>query len=141
MKNNWILTSIISGTVGGIIAFLYTNNWKISLVAAIIVLIIVLSYNPQKRYMKAFWVIISMFLILNKFFFEVIGSFSDTYFKVGSNEIGNSVSICLLILAGFCLILDYLERNGKLEGTFLSIRKNKVGDIKGNNNTIDQNNV
>lgn len=91
--------------------------------------------------MKAFWVVLSMLLMLNKFYFEIIGSLTDVNYKIGTNEIGNSVSIFLIILAVICLILDYLERNGSLNGTFLSVKKNKTGDINGDGNSINQTNV
>ena len=141
MKTNWIITSSISGLIGGIIAYVLTSNWKISCVSAILVLVIVLLNNPARRYMKAFWVVLSMFMILNKFFFEVVGSMSDVHFKFGSNEAGSAVSIALAVLAAICLILDYLERNGKLKGSIFSIKKNQVGDITGDGNSINQTNA
>ena len=127
--------------IGGIITWFLTGNWKLSLGSAILVFVIVLMNNPKRRYMKAFWVVLSMILILNKFYFDIAGKISGIDFKVGANKVGNSVTICLIILAVVCLILDYLERNGKLEGTFLSVKKNRVGDINGNGNTINQTNV
>lgn len=62
--------------------------------------------------MRAFWVMLSMFLVLNKFFFKVVGSIADVHFEFGSNEVHWFVSIALLLLARICLRLDYLERNG-----------------------------
>ena len=141
MKNNWIITSILSGIVGGIFSYLLINNWKLAFISSIIVAIIVLMNNPKRRYMKAFWVVLSMVVILNKYYFEIIGNLSDTHFKIGSNETGDLVSIFLIILAITCLILDFFERNGKLKGTFLSVKKNNVGDIHGDGNTINQTNV
>ena len=71
----------------------------------------------------------------------MVGSMSDIHFKFGSNEAGSAVSIALAVLAAICLILDYLERNGKLKGTILSIKKNQAGDISGDGNSINQTNA
>lgn len=127
--------------VAGIISYFIYGHWKLSIASSILVMIVVLLNNPKRRYMKAFWVVLSMLLMLNKFYFEIIGSLTDVNYKIGTNEIGNSVSIFLIILAVICLILDYLERNGSLNGTFLSVKKNKTGDINGDGNSINQTNV
>lgn len=141
MKNSWILTSLISGIAAGILCYVLTRNWPLSILSAVLVGVVVLMNNPKRRYMKAFWAILSMVLILNKFFFAVAGNLLGTQFVAGTDEVGDGVSIALVILAGICLLLDYLERNGKLNSKFFSVQKNRVGDITGNNNSINQTNV
>ena len=64
--------------------------------------------------MKAFWTILSLLLILNRFFFEIAGRFTDINFQFGSYKISDRVSISLVILASICLVLDYFERNDKI---------------------------
>ena len=140
MKNNWIITSIIAGLIAGIITLLLTGIWQLSLIGTIAVFLIVVVNNPKKRYMKAFWVILSMFLVLNRFYFEIIGDLAGVHFKAGSPEIGDIVSVFLIILAIITLILDYLERNGKIAAPIISVKKNKVGDINGSGNKVDQKN-
>ncbi len=139
MKLSWPLTSILIGIIGGLLTFLLTRNWKISLLAGVLISIVMLLNNPKRRYMKAFWAILSLILVLNKFFFEIMGQVSAVHFKVGSDEIGSAATVFLIVLAGIALILDYLERNGKLQGTFLEFNSNKIGNISGNNITINQN--
>jgi|GEM_PF-1821035 len=139
MKTNWIITSLISGIIGGLIAWLLTGSWQIGILSAVLIFVIVLMSNPKRRFMKAFWVVLSILVILNRFYFEIIGNVSGTSYKVGSNEIGDSVSIFLIILAALCLLLDYLERNGILKGTLFKTNKNTLGDVSGNNIQINQN--
>lgn len=136
MKNNWVTISILSALISGLTTFLLTMNWKLSILISGLIFLIVLANNPKRRYMKAFWVVLSMILILNKFFFQVIGEISEIHFKLGSNKIGSAVTISLIFLAGITLLLDYLERNGKLQGTFLEANKYSIGDVKGNNNSV-----
>ena len=138
MKGNWIITSLIAGLIGGILTFYFTSNLKISIVASVIIFILVILRNPKRRYMKVFWVILSMLTILNKFFFQVIGNISGIDFKVGSSEVGDAVSIFLVALAGLALVLDYFERNGKLSGTFLEVNKNVKRKVSGTNIHINQ---
>jgi hypothetical protein len=139
MKSNWLITSIIAGAVAGGIAFYFGAHPKVSAVVAIITSVIVFTSNPKKRYMKAFWIVLSAFLTLNKLFFYIAGNLFGIEFKVGSNNLPPIVSIALLLLAGLLLLLDKLERGGKLEGTLFEININKnTHQIKGNNNQINQ---
>ena len=132
MKNNWTITSIGTGILGGLLSHLIVKDWRVNLLVALIVTIGMLINNPQKRYMRAFWVLLSMFFVLNRFFFKLVGSISDINFEFGSNEIHWIVSIALLILAGSCLRLDYLERNEIKQnlGSFFNIRINSP-DVSG----------
>jgi len=59
----------------------------------------------------------------------------------GLEESSMIYNIVLGLIALLCLLLDYMERNGKFDGTILSIKKNKIGDVHGNNNEINQSNV
>lgn len=137
-KINWIIISIILAITGGLITFLLTKSWKLSIVSSVLIFVIALINNPRRRFIKAFWVILSMTMILNRYFFEYTGKLFDIDLKIGTNEAEPVVTVFLIILAGLALILDYLERGGKLKGTFLEIKKNKIGDITGDNNEINQ---
>lgn len=77
---------------------------------------------------------------MNKFFFKLEGKTDNYYFEIGSNEVGSLVNIVLLILAGIALVLHFLNVNEKLTGTFLEIKRNEVGNVSGNNITINQKN-
>ena len=131
MKKNWIMTSLVFGIIGAIICCFLTRNLALSIASGCFLFIIVLWLNPERRFMKVFYLVLSLIVSLNRFFFEIMGEISGIFFKVGSNAATDIVTVSLIILAGICLILDYLERKGKLNGFFFSIKKNKVGDING----------
>ena len=141
MKNNWFLISLFAGIAAGFLSFLIVKSWKVNLIIGIVVLIIMLINNPTRRYIRAFWVILGMFSLMHRFSFEIIGSITGIDFHFGSTKIHWIVSFGLLVLAAFCLLLYFLEKNGKLIGTIFSIKKNKVGDINGDGNEINQTNV
>ena len=138
MKNTWIKTSISAGIVAGIITFVLTSNWKVALIIATAATVLVVVSNPKKRYMRVFWMLAAMFILLNRFAFQFVGQIFGIDFEIKSNMISDTVSIALLILSALALILDYLERNGNLEGTFLSINKNSVKNISGTNIHVNQ---
>ena len=128
MKIPWFITSLIAGIAASIISYLLIKSWQISLLLGLLVFIVVLINNPKKRFFAAAWAILSMFLVLNRYFFEVVGNIEGIDFKIGANEIHPAVSIALLILAGLAFILDILERNNKLDSllsfTFFRIKGN-----------------
>lgn len=142
MKINWIIISLTAAIVGGIITYLLVRNLNISIISSVIIFILGILGNPKRRFMKAFWAILSMFLILNRFFFEIVGELFDFTFKIGSPKIDYSISIILLVLAGFTLYLDYKERKEKNPGKkikFLNFNFKwaKIGDGS-NDNYINQ---
>lgn len=139
MKLNWIIKSAISGLIGGIITYALTSNWKISLVSSIVIFVLVILNNPNRRYMRAFY--IALFPLLSSVYFNVTSKTENLDMRIGIKELGVAETIVLGLIAIICLILDWLERNGKLEGTIFAVRKNKVGDINGSNNQINQTNV
>ncbi len=139
MKNYWILTSIISGLLGGIITFILTGYWKLGLIAAILILVIVWVHNPKTRYMKAFYVV--LLPLLSNIYFTIETKTENFNVEAGLKELDLTTVIVLGLIAFICLVLDYLERNGKLKETFLSVKKNKIGDINGSGNQINQTNV
>jgi len=139
MKNNWIFTAIVSGIIGGFLTLILTGFWELALISAILITIIILLNNPKRRYMKAFWIVLSVFVSLNKLFFDVSGELFGIDFKFKSNTVGTSISIGLLVLALSCLLLDYLQRNEKLKGTIFEININKIKNVSGSNITIHQN--
>jgi len=142
MKLPWIVTSIIVGTISGCVAFYFSSHSKISVAIAVIVGVIAYISNPKKRYMKAFWVVLAVFVTLNKFFFKIVGNLLGIEFEVGSNNLPLLVNIMLLLLAGVLLLLDQLERRGKLKGKLFEINivknKNKIHKSSNNNYTYQQ---
>lgn len=139
MKINWIVTSVIAATVAGMITWFLTGNWKVALVSSVIVFVVVMTNNPKTRYMKAFYVV--LFPLLCNIYFTIQSKTENFDIQAGLRELDIASTVGLFILGAICLFLDYLERNGKLNGTILSVKKNKVGDINGDGNTINQTNV
>lgn len=139
MKINWIIISAISGLIGGLITCVLTSNWKISLICSIVVFVLVILSNPTRRYMRAFYII--LFPLLSKIYFNVTTKTENIDLQAGLKELDIAETVVLGLMALTCLVLDWFERNGKLEGTIFSVSKNKVGNINGNNNKIDQTNV
>lgn len=136
MKINWIFISLLSGIVGGGITYLLTGDEIISLISAIVILVIVLLHNPVTRYLRAFYTVI--FPLLSNFYFTLSEKTENFDFKAGLKEIDITTTIVLGSIAVICLILDYLERNGKLNGTIFSIKKNIVKNVSGTNISINQ---
>ncbi|MFT5969978.1 MAG: hypothetical protein ACI8ZO_000483 [Flavobacteriales bacterium] len=134
----WILTSLIFGVFGGGITFLLTQNLNISIISTISVLILALLLNPKTRYMKAFYAFGSPLLF--NYYFILEGKTTNFNFELGWKEIDKTSVFVLGLISLSCLILDFLERNDKLKGTFLAVKKNKVGNITGNNISINQSN-
>ena len=115
-KINWIYITLIVFVVGFIISWLLLKNWKISLILATISALLALTFNPVRRYMKAFWSVFSLLLTLNSFSLKFVLKFLKTN-TLGEIDggIGNSsivLSISLVIMCLFLLVLDFFERNG-----------------------------
>lgn len=114
-KKNWIYTSIAVFLISFLVSLLLINNWKISLILGIIAGVITQINNPIRRYMKAFWVLLSFLISLNSFTLQLASNFKTSILKGhGKYEIGKTSIILTVLLALLCillLILDYLERN------------------------------
>ena len=142
IKTTWLVISLLVGAfVATGLYLLLLPSWEVAtFIAFPVTTVCVLLLNPLYWYRRAFYSILTAFLVLNKFFFT--GSVDTSPIKVefGSGHLPASVNITLLILAGICLILHFLNTREKLKGTILhiKIKKNKVGDINGDNNTIIQ---
>lgn len=139
MKRNWIFTAIIAAISTGLISYFFTRSWKVSIASSIIVLILVLLNNPKRRFIKVFWVTLSVILLLNKFSFKVFGEILGVNFDFEGKTIDGNVSIFLIILAITALGLDFFERRSTLRFPLLDTKSNRVGDVSGNNIHINQN--
>jgi hypothetical protein len=115
-KQSWIYTSLAVFAVGFIISWLLLENWKISLIIATISGLMTLTFNPVRRYMKAFWSVFSLLISLNTFSLKFILKFVNNN-SIGNFEggIGNTsivLSVSLVLLCVCLLVLDFFERNG-----------------------------
>ena len=138
MRINWILTSIISGGISGFLTYYLFGNFKIALLISVIVLVIVLLHNPITRYIRAFYIV--SFPLISSIFFTVEVESKNLKFKGGLKD-QDWVSIIVLgTISLACLILDYLEKNGKLKNTIFSVKQNVVKKVIGDNNQINQTN-
>lgn len=137
MKTSWIITSLIAAIVASLLAYVLTGNWKISVISGAFVAVLVYLNNPKKRYMKAFFIV--LFPLLYNFFLMVDSKTEDWDIKFGFNEVNPLTTALLGLIAIVCLVLDFLERNGKLEKLPFSSKTNKKINKPGVSSTmVDQ---
>ncbi len=139
MQNKWLKVSLLTGVIGALASYFLIAVWQISLTTGLLIFIFVFINNPKKRFLKVFWVLITMFFMLNHFAFKIIGELFGISFNIESNMIGQGASIALIILAIVALALDFFERQGKLTGTIFESNKNSIKDVSGENIHIYQN--
>jgi lysylphosphatidylglycerol synthetase-like protein (DUF2156 family) len=137
MKNSWVFVSIISGLLGGILSYIFTKDWKISLAAGVFTMVIVFLRNPKRRFMRAFYII--LFTLIAKIWFLLDVTTTNFDFKIGLNKLNNTSVIILGCLALLCLILDFISREN-FKSSLFTIKKNKSGNIEGDSNHINQSN-
>ncbi len=131
-NNNWIYISIATAILSFIVSWLLLGYWKISLVIAVISGLIAFSFNPVRRYMKAFWSVFSLLITLNslslKFALQFLtnSTLGDIEANIGTTSI--TLSISLIVLCIILLLLDFFERNG-----FVKSEKTKMIQKGGNN--------
>ncbi len=137
---NWIITALISGIIGGVLTYIITRDTLTSSIASILVFIIIVLNNPKTRYLKAFYIV--TFPLLSTIYFIIESKTDNFNIEAGLKQLDKITVLTLGIIAIVCLILDYLERNDKLKGrgAFISKKSNTIGDIKGDNNKVMQNN-
>lgn len=109
--NNWFFVSATGGITGFLLSMLFIGNWKVAVIIAIVIFIIIISYNPKRRYLKAFYFVLALLVTLNKFFFQLIGHFSGLDIHIGSDKLNTATNASLIGLAALCLYLDFKERN------------------------------
>lgn len=111
--NNWYLKSTITGLLSGLLSMILFPNLLFGISVFVLVTVIMIFNNPKRRFMKAFWAVLSIFVGLNKFSLWVAGKIFDVSFIFDTSVLDWTVSIVLLLLAGLLLFLDYLERTDK----------------------------
>ncbi|MDO5969356.1 hypothetical protein Q4Q35_06020 [Flavivirga aquimarina] len=136
MKGNWILTSTVLGIIGGIITYAIIGDWQISLIIAVVILVLVLLNNPATRYMRAFYVI--SFPLLSNIYFFINSKTGNLNIQAGLKELDLITVAVLGVLSMVCLILDYLERNSKLNGNVIKTSRNSIKNVFGSNINITQ---
>lgn len=114
MTKNWIFISFSAGIVGGLLSLLLTSSYVFSSIIFFIISGIVLANNPNKRYMTAFWALLSVLLILNKYTIAATGKLFGIDFNFKMDPANIYISIMIGVLCITCLILDFLEKNDKL---------------------------
>lgn len=115
-KIPWIYISLIAAVIAFVVLWLLIGNWKASLLLGVLSGVITLLYNPVRRYMKAFWSVLSILITTNTFSLKfVLHFFSSESFGNIETQIGTSsiiYSVALVLLCALLLVLDYFERNG-----------------------------
>lgn len=116
-KIPWIYTSLIAALLVFLSLWLLIGNWQVSLILGLLSGLITLTYNPLRRYIKAFWSVLSVLITTNSFSLKfVLHYFNQEAIGNVETHIGTTsivYSIALVLLCLLLLILDYFERNGK----------------------------
>lgn len=137
-----ILTFFISGLISGITSYILSKNILISLILSITVMFAISFKKQQSRYMNAFYIVIAPLIsVFANIYFKLYVKSEHVDFSVGLKQIDTTSTIVLACIATICLLLDFIDRKGKLKGSIFSIKSNKIGDINGNNNQLNQTNV
>ncbi len=116
-KIPWIYISLIATGIAFLVMWILIGNWKVALLLGILSGVITLIYNPVRRYMKAFWSILSILVTTNTFSLKFVLYFfsqesaGNVETQVGTTSVVYSIS--LLLLCALLLVLDYFERNDK----------------------------
>lgn len=136
MKNNWILTSVISGILGGVLTFILTCSWRVSLISAVMIAVLIYLMNPQRRYMRAFYIVV--FPLISNIYF-ILSSKTENYdIQGGVKELDTITVVILGLISIICLLFDYLERKDNLKGFLIEISKNSTKNVSGENININQ---
>lgn len=111
----WHYISTLGAILTGIIAQIVFGVKGYSFVAGLLVFLFMIFNNPEFRYFKAFTSLTVMIFVLNRFAFQFINKqinkdeITDyTELKITDPDI--IVTICLSVLALFCLYLDFRLR-------------------------------
>ncbi|WP_127022777.1 hypothetical protein [Flagellimonas beolgyonensis] len=138
MKLNWFVISFFIGVLAGIICFLVSKSISLSLIIGFLVLLVMMLYNPQRRYIKAFWAILINLILLNRVVYKFLGKIANVSFEISSPVLSDTVSVSLVLLCIITLIFDFIERNQKNASSGISKKENSLGSIKGDGNKINQ---
>ena len=111
-KDWWVL-SIVAGLSTVILtAILIPDswnwwNWRFSVISGLVIAALMLINNPEKRYMKAFWVVLSVLTLWN-----MLPGLGVTMpgFELLIKGLDWPVNLGLIGLLGYLLRLDFLER-------------------------------
>lgn len=139
MKNNWFITSFISGILAGIIGYIYIPIFKFAMGITVVVTVIMLLYNPKRWMRRLSIILLTAWLFQIDKVIEIVSDVFNMKLQFTGNRWSKTESVILLILFGISFILDWLERNEKINLKLFSSNKNIVKDITGNNVTINQN--
>ena len=139
-KLSWIIISIIGGGVAFLLSYYFLDfeHLKIALGIGVLSILILIIYNPKRRFLRAFYYVISIFIFSNKFFLE----FAFDNIHGGISNLTAWENAVLLFVAGISLTLDYFEnRDKKLNSKFefnpmFTIKKIK-NFVIGSGNNID----
>lgn len=135
-NTNWIYVILAIGALAFIATYALLQNWKVSIILALIAACVTALYNPVRRYMRAFWAVFSLVISINTYSLSLLGNLtspdSDFDIEVSLGEPSVWVSILLILLCVILLLLDFKERNSNS-----SIIGGKIMNQKGGNNSTN----
>ncbi|WGK69962.1 hypothetical protein P0082_03645 [Candidatus Haliotispira prima] len=124
MKMNWTRTSAISSVAGGIVTYLITGSWPVSLVCAVALFLIVIWLDPKRRSLRAFWAALAP--LLSNAYFTIQVKTENFDIQGGLQQLDMTTTLVLGVIALTCLFLDRLERSGKWKGAWFFFYKNSA---------------
>lgn len=139
IKDNWFFKSLISGVAAGIIGYVYIPTFKVAFGISVLVTVILLFYNPKRWLRRIFILLFTTWCFQWRKTFEIISDIFDIKFEITGNRWSENESLILLSLCGLVLILDFIERKGKIRGTFFKQSKKESKAVYGDDNSINVN--
>lgn len=94
--------------------------------------------NPKLDFLRIVYFVLTLFLTLNKVDYKLDVHWKLFEFQIESKEISSGLNILLLVIAVLSLILHFFKITGKRKGVLFINNRNKVGNISGNNISINQ---
>ncbi len=136
MNKNLAVILILFASVGAIITGFLTESWLYSSIIFLALLVLGIWFSRRRIFLTLFFVCISP--LLTSLTYQLNIQTENFNFQVALKELNTIPSWILGICSILCLFFFFLERNGAIKNPLLSSKKNSIGDVTGNNSSINQ---
>lgn len=111
-KKEWWVISLVVSFIGGGFSWLLFNSWEWGVAIAIIFFVIMIIFNPKRRYFRVALVALGMsglhFSVFSGLFVISKNDFIHGFIKIGESSIP-WIGIIFILLAIYLFLLDYKE--------------------------------
>jgi tetratricopeptide (TPR) repeat protein len=130
----WPLYSFIAAIAIGVLILIVLPgyDWRLYLLCGLVGGVIVLSFNPNLRYLRIVYIILSIIGAFQVVDFYILASTEKGSILIKSPKLGTAVSLGLILLAGLALTYDLLSRKPRLKGP---------DEVEANTNIKEQTNI